>query len=203
MFRSPQLGSSGIGRPYRAPRRHRAPILTALDDTASPHPRRKLICFAAILMLLVLTAAVGPAIPASLRIFDIAPDFSLNVVVALGLLSGPSAGAAAGFGAAYLAAANTPFSPGSIYLTHILAGYGAGMARSAIYTDHPLVAPLVGAAMGVLSESLFYILNPRDPVLWAQGAAAQAICGLIATPLFCIGLRRLLPGDNSWQEAGH
>jgi len=145
---------------------------------------------------MLLAVAVQSRLPAGLMAFGTPPDIALALAVAIGLLAGPVTGAAAGFVSAYLLAANTPYSPGSIYVSHILVGFLAGIPRARLYTDNPLVAPAVGILAGVVSPTIFYVISPRSPILWAQSAVAQAAYCLVLTPIWYVVL---LGPARRWQ----
>jgi cell shape-determining protein MreD len=140
--------------------------------------------------LAALSVATQGRVPLSVRFWDMAPEFGLFLAVAVGLLRNPAAGAGAGFVTAYLQTSLSPFSPGSTYFIDTVVGFLAGLVSGRFYTDHPLVAAVSGALAGVVAETLFYILDPRSAVLWLRGAGAQAIYGLVMTPVFYAVLHR-------------
>lgn len=127
--------------------------------------------------------------PAGL-IFHTAPDLCLFTAVAAGLLIGSEAGALTGFVGAYLIGASLPFSPGAIYLSHILAGWFTGSLQQRLFTDDLRVAAGTAALAGLASEVLFFILNPLSLWQCLAGSLAQMIYGLIAGPVIYLILRR-------------
>ena len=155
----------------------------------------------AIGLCLLVGGSLQFAFPVGL-IFHTAPDLCLFTAVAVGLLLGPEAGALTGFVGAYLIGANLPFSPGPIYLSHVLAGWFTGALRQRLFTDDLRVAAGAGSIAGLASEVLFFILNPLSPWQCVAGSIAQTLYGLVAGPVIYLILRRFSLASDEQEDMG-
>ncbi|HET6383529.1 MAG TPA: hypothetical protein VFJ58_09080 [Armatimonadota bacterium] len=165
---------------------------------SSPDFRRSLRYSGLLMGLVVIAAAIQTRLPSGLEWRGVAPDLALAIAIAAGLHDGSMTGAAMGFLGAYLIAPQASLSPGSIYFSHILVGYLSGFPRARLYTENPLVPVAAGLAAGVLSETFFYLLTPRSPLLWIQGAAVQGLYLMALTPV----IHALLHSLGRMMESG-
>lgn len=136
------------------------------------------------LLLVTIAAALNLRLPASASIQGIRPDFVLAAATAAGLVGGPEAGALLGFCGAYLITSEIPFSPGSFYCSHILVGCIAGLPRTRLYTENPLVPPIAGVLAGLAGPTLFFIFTPHRLDVWLHSLLIQPLYAVLLTPLF-------------------
>nr|MDQ2732406.1 hypothetical protein [Armatimonadota bacterium] len=158
----------------------------------SQKPPRPISFYVAVALLLGMSVVTQLQFPLSIQCWGVSPDLVLVVVVAAGLLQGSIVGAVVGFAGAYLLSSIGPFSPGSIFLSHIVVGYLAGLVVFRAYTDHPLVSAGAGFLGGVLAETIFYVLNPKDARVWLEGALVCGAYAFVLTPLAYFFLRRFV-----------
>lgn len=156
--------------------------------------------YVAVALFLGMGVVTQLGFPLSLQIWSVSPDLVLVVVIAAGLLQGSMVGAVVGFAGAYLLSSIGPFSPGSIFLSHIVVGYLAGLVVFRAYTDHPLVSAGAGFMGCALAETIFYILNPKDARVWLVGALVCGAYAFVLTPLTYYFLRRFVNSIRSQEE---
>lgn len=154
----------------------------------------------AIAVLLGMGVVTQLRFPPSLQVLGVPPNLVLVVVVAAGLLQGSMVGAVVGFAGGYLLSSISPFSPGSAFLSLMAVGYLAGLVCFRAYTDHPLVSAGAGFLGGALAETIFYILNPTNVLVWIENALVCGAYAFVLTPLVYFFLRRFVDSIRSQEE---
>lgn len=105
-----------------------------------------------ILASLILQTTVLP----HLALFQVMPDLILVVVICVGLLQGPSAGALAGFAGGLLRDFQLNAPTGLSALAYLCVGYAVGAVRPYVQSSSVSV-PLVGVFFGSLAGTVFYL----------------------------------------------
>ena len=108
------------------------------------------------------------------------PDLLLVVVVAAGLVAGPSAGALSGFGLGLLADLAGDHEAGRVALVLVAVGYLAGQLED--HVDESLALPVVTVAAAAVGAVLLYAaegLLLGDPRITGSGVLAS-LAGTVA-----------------------
>jgi rod shape-determining protein MreD len=163
--------------------------------TQSTHLALRLAALALLLMI-VQTAAI-----AQLSLFGATPDIAPLVVVSVGLLAGPLAGAVTGFGVGLLTDLAMLQTLGVSSLVYIAVGWFAGRAREILRDPQatllPLAAGAIGSLIALVSFSVIqFLLGVETPVsleLVRQIISTVLINTLLALPVHALIRRLLLP----------
>jgi rod shape-determining protein MreD len=128
------------------------------------------------LVLLVLCVALQHAWPPWLQFGGVAPELTLVAVISVGLLRGSTVGCAAGFIGAFLSASTGAQPMGTMFVTHIAAGFGAGLLAGRLFSTRITVAAL-GALIAVIVHSLITLIfaPPAEPQPWVRLVINKAL----------------------------
>ena len=146
--------------------------------------------------VLVQTAALS-----QLSFFGASPDIAPLVVVSVGLLAGPLAGAAVGFTTGLLVDVALLQTLGLSSLVYLVVGHFAGRARETLRDPQATLLPLAAGAAGTfvaltMFSLLQFLLGVEAPVsfeLVRQIISTVLINTLIALPVYAL-VRRALGG---------
>lgn len=153
----------------------------------------------ALMVVIFVAVELQATVVSDIRVLGGAPDVVVVLVVAIGLLRGPVAGAIAGFAAGLLLDAVALGALGSSSIVLVATGYGAGVFGEQFRrraTFRPLLAVAIGtvaASVGQIAIAL--LLGTETPVarlLVISTIPAAALNVLVAILVFP-PLRRLLP----------
>lgn len=114
--------------------------------------RRNLGISGLILAALLIQTTVLP----HLALFQVVPDLLLVVVICIGLVEGPSAGAVSGFAAGLLRDFLLNSPTGLSSLAYLAVGYAVGAIRPYVQSSSVAV-PLAGVFVGSVVGTAFYI----------------------------------------------
>lgn len=149
-----------------------------------------------ILGALILQTTILP----HLAIFRVVPDLLLVVVICIGLVQGPSAGALAGFAGGLLRDFLLNAPTGLSALAYLSVGYAVGAIRPYVQSSSVAV-PLVGVFAGSIVGSTMYIALslllgvPAEPLSRLVAVVfLSAIYNTLLVP-FAYPLARRLAGD--------
>ncbi len=150
----------------------------------------------AFVLVVVQTSAIS-----QLELFGATPDLAPLLVVSVGLLAGPLAGAAAGFGVGLLTDLALLQTLGVSSLVLLAVGWFSGRAREVLRDPHatlvPLAAGAIGSLIAVVGFSLIqFLLGVETPVsleLFQQIISTVLINTLLALPLHALVRRLLAP----------
>ncbi|HWD08730.1 MAG TPA: rod shape-determining protein MreD [Actinomycetota bacterium] len=106
--------------------------------------------------LIVLGLVVQTTVMPHLALFRVVPDLLLVVVICVGLVEGPSAGAVAGFGGGLLRDFLLNAPTGLSALAYLSVGYAVGAIRPYVQSSSFLV-PFAGVFLGSLAGNTLYI----------------------------------------------
>ena len=122
----------------------------------SPSTAARLRMAALVAVVLVAEGTFG----SDLRLFGVAPDFLLVLVVAGGLVAGPQTGALFGFGVGLLADLALTTTPvGLQALAWCLVGWGVGSLRARVLPEGRVVQPVVAFGAAVAALVLFLVVG--------------------------------------------
>jgi rod shape-determining protein MreD len=107
-------------------------------------------------LMIVAALVVQTTILPHLALFHVVPDLLLVVVICVGLVEGPSAGALAGFTGGLLRDFLLNAPTGLSALAYLSVGYAVGAIRPYVQSSSVAV-PLVGVFAGSIAGSTFYI----------------------------------------------
>jgi rod shape-determining protein MreD len=107
---------------------------------------------ALILSALIVQTTIMP----HLALFQVVPDLLLVVIICIGFVEGPSAGALAGFGGGLLRDFLLNAPTGLSALAYLSVGYAVGAIRPYVQSSS-VVVPLVGVFAGSIVGNAFYI----------------------------------------------
>lgn len=163
----------------------------------------------AVFVLIVLTAVIlQTALLSRVRIFGVAPDLVLVLIISLALLEGPLVGAAAGFGGGILRDFLLETPAGLTSLAYLAVGYVVGTVRPYVQsTSVFLPVAAVGAASfvgTVLYALLAFLLGAQaDPFgRIARVVVLTSVYNTLLTPFVYPMLRRiasLYPRDRVYR----
>jgi rod shape-determining protein MreD len=147
-------------------------------------------------LVMVQTAALS-----QLSLFGATPDIAPLVVVSVGLLAGPAAGAVTGFGTGLLVDLALLQTLGVSSLVYIAVGWFAGRARETLRDPQatllPLAAGAIGSLIALVSFSVIqFLLGVETPVsleLFRQIVSTALINTLLALPVHALVRRVLAP----------
>lgn len=106
--------------------------------------------------LLIVVVVIETALASDLRVFGVAPDLMVLVVICSGLTGGTEAGAWVGFWAGLLMDMFLTSTPvGLSALTYCLIGASVGALRSSMLTDRKAILPVVGFVATAAAVLLF------------------------------------------------
>lgn len=138
------------------------------------------------LLLLVACVALQHALPPWLEFGGVAPELTLIAVISIGLLRGSGPGCVAGFVGALLSASTGSQPMGTFFITHIGAGFAAGLLAGRLFSSRVTVAALV-ALLAVIAHSLIALVlaPPGEPQPWLRVLFHKALwTALWALPLY-------------------
>jgi rod shape-determining protein MreD len=149
--------------------------------------------------LSLMVVVVQTAAMSQLSLFGATPDIAPLVVVSVGLLAGPLAGAVTGFGIGLLTDLALLQTFGVSSLVYIAAGWFAGRAREILRDPQATLLPLAAGAIGSLIalvgfSVIQFLLGVETPVsleLLRQIASTVLINTLLALPVHAL-VRSLL-----------
>ena len=119
----------------------------------SPYAKARL----RIALLLFLVVLIETALGSDLRVFGVAPDLMVLVVICAGLTGGTEAGAWVGFcGGLFMDMFLTSTPVGLSALTYCLIGASVGALRASVLTDRKAVLPLAGL-IGTAAAVLLFV----------------------------------------------
>ena len=135
-----------------------------------------------------------------IEIFGANADLTPLVVASAGLLVGSLPGAAFGFGVGLFLDLALVQTVGMSSLLFLGIGYGAGRLRELRDPQGAIVPVAVGAAATLLAQLGFSLMQfllgrevPLDPALVWQILVTAALGALLATPIYAVVRRWLLP----------
>ena len=111
---------------------------------------------AGIPLLILASLVVQTTVMPHLALFGVMPDLILEVVICVGLVQGPSAGALAGFAGGLLRDFTLNAPTGLSALAYLSVGYAVGAARPFVQSTSVTV-PLLGVFFGSLAGTALYI----------------------------------------------
>ena len=156
--------------------------------------------YLAAIVTVMLTVALQHAWPPWLQVAGTTPHLGIAVVIAFGLMRGPQIGVLTGFVAAFLSASTGDLPMGNLFLSHMLAGFGAGMLRGGFFSTRVSVAVLVAVVASVVASLVELLLAPpMRPRPWVYPMVVRALyTGLLCIPLFALirWLTRRLSGHE-------
>ena len=146
-----------------------------------------------IISTIIIFGAAQGELAHKLSIGEISPDFLIVAVVAIGLLLGPIAGILAGALAGLTHASVVGMGMGTFLLSRAIVGYFAGLTKSHVFQDNPIV-PFIGGVVGTLvAESVFVLFSPPVRLAaWIAPLPLIAIYNGILTIFILRALRKLL-----------
>ncbi len=148
----------------------------------------------------ILIVALQQAWPPWLQMANTTPHLGLIAVVGFGLLRGPQAGVIMGFVAAFFAGSSASDPMGSLFISHMLAGFGAGLFRGGFFSTRISVATLVVFAASIVASLIqLLVAPPSQPQPWLYPMFIRAILTAICcVPLYALirGLSARLPGHD-------
>ncbi|MFO7948548.1 MAG: hypothetical protein R6V19_17225 [Armatimonadota bacterium] len=148
----------------------------------------------------ILIVALQQAWPPWLQMANTTPHLGLIAVVGFGLLRGPQTGVIMGFVAAFFSAASGSAPMGDLFISHMLAGFGAGLFRGGFFSTRISVATLVVFAASIVASLLhLLIVPPSQPQPWLYPMFMRAIfTAICCVPLYAFirWLNSRLPGHD-------
>ena len=132
--------------------------------------------------LLLVCVSAQFAWPGWLKLYGQAPDLTLAAVISLGLTTGGSFGAVAGFLGAFLWASVAALPMGNLFISHMGLGFLAGAMRGRMFSDRLSLAMILIAA-GVVVAAIVNLLlaPPPNPQAWVSTVLARAVYAALAT----------------------
>lgn len=165
--------------------------------------RRNLGISALILFALIVQTTILP----HLALFHVVPDLLLLVVICIGLVQGPSAGAVSGFLAGLLRDFLLSSPTGLSSLAYLGVGYAVGAVRPYVQSSS-VVVPLVGVFVGTAAgTSAFITLSillgvPAEPVSrLAQVVLLTSLYNTLLVPFAYPVVRRLTADPHRMEAA--
>ena len=161
----------------------------------TPTARRALGLGAAILLAAIAQAVWGNA----LHLRGAQPDFLTATAILCALFCDANSGAGVGFACGLLLAslAGPPHGGfGSLIVSRVLVGFGAGWLEERIERDNPLLAVGLVSAGTALAGCLFFLFAPQHTIgHWARSMMLTTLYNaVLALPLYF--LVRLLAGKG-------
>lgn len=128
------------------------------------------------LLFLVACVALQYALPPWLQFGGVAPELTLVAVVSIGLLRGSAHGSVAGFVGAFLSASTGDQPMGTFFITHVGAGFAAGLLAGRLFSTRITVAALA-ALVAVTAHSLIALIlaPPAEPQPWLHAVFSKAL----------------------------
>jgi hypothetical protein len=158
------------------------------------------VLYLAATITVMLTVALQHAWPPWLQVAGTTPHLGIIVVIGFGLMRGPHVGVVLGFVAAFLSASTGDAPMGNLFISHMLAGFGAGVLRGGFFSTRISVAVLVAVAASLVATIVALLLvPPARPRPWLYPMVVRAAyTGLWAIPLFALirWLTRRLTGED-------
>ncbi len=136
--------------------------------------------------LLILSIAVEHAWPPWLQMGWTSPQLGLVAVLSIGLVSGSTAGAVAGFFGAIFAAATGSLPMGGLFITYIGTGFIAGSLSGRLFSTRITVA-VIASLVAVAAASLVHLILVPPPQFfpWLRTAALTVVStGIWAIPVY-------------------
>ena len=163
----------------------------------SPSAQLALRLAALALLLVILQTSVL----SQLSLFGATPDIAPLVVVSVGLLAGPTAGAVTGFGFGLLVDLALLQTLGVSSLVLLTVGWFAGRAKEVLRDPQATLVPLAAGAIGslmalVMFSVIQFLLGVETPVsleLIRQIVSTARINTLLALPVHALVRRLLAP----------
>lgn len=159
--------------------------------------------YLAAVVTVMLTVALQHAWPPWLQLAGTTPHLGLIAVIAFGLMRGPQMGLVTGFIAAFLSASTGNVPMGNLFLSHMLAGFGAGVLRGGFFSTRISVAVLVTLVASAVASVVGLLLTPpARPRPWLYPMVVRAVyTGVWCIPLFALIrwlTRRLLGHEDEY-----
>jgi rod shape-determining protein MreD len=130
-------------------------------------------------LLAVFQATVG----ARLAIAGVAPDLLFVWAVCLGLLSGPRAGALAGFGAGLLEGALQQALLGALALGKAVSGCGAGLLATRMFRENCLVPAFAALLLTPLNDLIVLLSSANHGDHMLRAIVARSVYHALLAPL--------------------
>ncbi|MGQ9730844.1 MAG: hypothetical protein ACUVX8_06160 [Candidatus Zipacnadales bacterium] len=136
------------------------------------------------LVALLVAAALERAWPQPLRIGNVSPDLVLVFVACVGITRGSLAGLAAGLLGGFLIAVSCERSFSALLVGHMAVGFLAGEARSRVFADHVLVAPVIALLATLLVSLIQFVVEPPSQFWpWVVEVGRVMVYNALAAPV--------------------
>ncbi len=121
-------------------------------------------CIAAGVLVTYLVAVFQCTLGGSIEIRAVSPDLVLVWTLCVGLVSGPQAGALAGFGGGLVEGALAQKLTAAFAISKLTSGFVAGLLATRVFKEHWLVLVVGGIVLTLANEVIFLAVS------WGWGA---------------------------------
>ena len=148
-------------------------------------------CIISGVVVTYLLAVVQTALGGRLAVRGVPPDLLFVWTVVIGLLSGRTAGALAGFGSGLLEGALTQAWIGALAISKTMTGFLAGVLATKLFRENWAVPSLSAVVLTIANEAIFLLVAWQDD--WARAGRVVAVRvvyhAALAPVFFAVALR--------------